>query len=71
MSALFLIVVSVALTYVVATGVVEWRDRRRARLQELASESWAIYHAARQIHDEASAALRALLDEARGARRSS
>jgi DNA/RNA-binding domain of Phe-tRNA-synthetase-like protein len=54
--------------YGLAELVSMWRDRRRARLQELARESWAIYHAARQIHDEASLALRTLLEEARARR---
>jgi hypothetical protein len=69
MSVPLLILFSVLLTYGLCELVLAWRDRRQARLQELARESWAIYHAARQIHDEASLALRTLLEEARVSRR--
>ena len=43
----------------------ELHERRAARLERLNRESWELYRASRQIHDEAAEALQALFDEAR------
>jgi hypothetical protein len=44
------------------------RSDEALRRQQLLEESWAVYRASRAIHDETSAALQAMLDEARRAR---
>lgn len=56
------------LTLVILLGVqlfASWRARREDRREQLLRESWAIYRASRQIHDQTAAALQAMLDEAR------
>lgn len=51
-------------------GSVLWErhERRAERLARLNRESWELYRASRRIHDETSAALQALFEEARSRR---
>lgn len=72
MSSLHLIeaaVASLAAVVVIAMLARLRRARRLARDRRLLGECWAVYQAARQIHDEASAAFLAMLEVARERRR--
>lgn len=46
----------------------DWRAAREERRLRMLEESWAVYRAARQIHDQTAAALQAMLDEARASK---
>ena len=63
-----ILIEGLVLTLVVLLGVqlfARWHAARDDRRQRLLEESWAIYRASRQIHDQTAAALQAMLDEAR------
>lgn len=62
--------VVIAILLVVAwLAFARWQKARDERQRKLLEESWAVYRASRQIHDQTAAALQAMLDAARETKR--